>query len=203
MPIPTDLSSVKGFLSEEEGEKLYSLALESSKKGPILELGSYCGKSTIYIGSAVKDNNTLLYAVDHHRGSEEHQVGEEYHDPDLYDAAADAVDSLPALRSNLRSFGLEDSVVPIVGSSEMVGKFWNINLSMVFIDGGHSLDSALADYRIWGRRLISGGYLAIHDVFEDPSFGGQAPRKIFELAQQSGLFHRETLHQTLGVVRKL
>ena len=91
MPVPTDLSSVKGFLSEEEGEKLYSLALESSKKGPILELGSYCGKSTIYIGSAVKDNNSLLYAVDHHRGSEEHQVGEEYHDPDLYDAAADAV----------------------------------------------------------------------------------------------------------------
>ena len=133
MPIPTDLSSVKGFLSEEEGEKLYSLALESSKKGPILELGSYCGKSTIYIGSAVKDNNSLLYAVDHHRGSEEHQVGEEYHDPDLYDAAADAVDSLPALRSNLRSFGLEDSVVPIVGSSEMVGRFWNISLSMVFI----------------------------------------------------------------------
>ena len=105
MPIPTDLSCVKGFLSEEEGEKLYRLALESSKKGPILELGSYCGKSTIYIGSAVKDNNSLLYAVDHHRGSEEHQVGEEYHDPDLYDAAADAVASLPALRSNLRSFG--------------------------------------------------------------------------------------------------
>ena len=145
MPIPTDLSSVKGFLSEEEGEKLYSLALESSKKGPILELGSYCGKSTIYIGSAVKDNNSLLYAVDHHRGSEEHQVGEEYHDPDLYDAAADAVDSLPALRSNLRRFELEDSVVPIVGSSEMVGRFWNISLSKVFIDGGHSLESALSD----------------------------------------------------------
>ena len=203
MPIPTDLSSVKGFLSEEEGEKLYRLALESSKKGPILELGSYCGKSTIYIGSAVKDNNSLLYAVDHHRGSEEHQVGEEYHDPGLYDSAAGAVDSLPALRSNLRSFGLEESVVPIVGSSEMVGKFWNINLSMVFIDGGHSLESALADYRIWSCRLISGGYLAIHDVFEDPSLGGQAPRKIFELAQQSGLFYRETLHQTLGVLRKL
>ena len=203
MPIPTDLSSVKGSLSKEEGEKLYRLALESSKKAPILELGSYCGKSTIYIGSAVKDNNSLLYAVDHHRGSEEHQVGEEYHDPDLYDAAADAVDSLPALRSNLRSFGLEDSVVPIVGSSEMVGRFWNINLSMVFIDGGHSLESALADYRIWSCRLISGGYLAIHDVFEDPSLGGQAPRKIFELAQQSGLFQRETLHQTLGVLKKL
>ena len=203
MPIPTDLISVKGFLSEEEGEKLYSLALESSKKGPILELGSYCGKSTIYIGSAVKDNNSLLYAVDHHRGSEEHQVGEEYHDPDLYDAAADAVDSLPALRSNLRRFGLEDSVVPIVGSSEIVGRFWSINLSMVFIDGGHSLESALADYQIWSYRLISGGDLAIHDVFEDPSLGGQAPRKIFELAQQSGLFYRETLHQTLGVLRKL
>ena len=200
MPIPTDLSSVKGFLSEEEGEKLYSLALESSKKGPILELGSYCGKSTIYIGSAVKDNNSLLYAVDHHRGSEEHQVGEEYHDPDLYDAAADAVDSLPALRSNLRRFELEDSVLPIVGSSEMVGKFWNINLSMVFIDGGHSLESALADYRIWSCRLISGGYLAIHDVFEDPSLGGQAPRNIFDLAQESGLGSREPLHQGLGVV---
>ena len=203
MPIPTDLSSVKGFLSEEEGEKLYRLALESSKKAPILELGSYCGKSTIYIGSAVKENKSLLYAVDHHRGSEEHQVGEEYHDPDLYDAAVDALDSLPALRTNLRSFGLEESVVPIVGSSEMVGRFWNINLSMVFIDGGHSLESALADYRIWSCRLISGGYLAIHDVFEDPSLGGQAPRKIFELAQQSGLFQRETLYQTLGVLKKL
>ena len=93
--------------------------------------------------------------------------------------------------------------MPIVGSSEMVGRFWNISLSMVFIDGGHSLESALTDYRIWSCRLISGGYLAIHDVFEDPSLGGQAPRKIFELAQQSGLFYRETLHQSLGVLRKL
>ena len=203
MPIPTDLSSVKGFLSEEEGEKLYSLALESSKKGPILELGSYCGKSTIYIGSAVKDNNSLLYAVDHHRGSEEHQVGEEYHDPDLYDAAADAVDSLPALRSNLRSFGLEDSVVPIVGSSEMVGRFWNINLSMVFIDGGHSMEAARNEFENWSSHIVYNGLLAIHDVFPNPEDGGRPPYEIYCLAKESEKFKEIELVKSLAILEKV
>ena len=118
MPIPTDLSSVKVFI-EEEGEKLYSLALESSKS-PILELGSYCGKSTIYIGSAVKDNNSLLYGSPITTAAQEHQVGEEYR-PDLYDAATGAVDSLPAL-SNLRRFELEDSVC-LLDQARWLGNF--------------------------------------------------------------------------------
>ena len=155
-----------------------ALALESSKKAPFLNSAAIV-VSRRFISVRPSRTIILFYMQSITTAApEEHQVGEEYHDPDLYDAAADAVDSLPALKGDLRSFGLEDSVVPIVGSSEIVGRFWNINLSMVFIDGGHSLESALADYRIWSCRLISGGYLAIHDVFEDPSLGGQAPRKI-------------------------
>ena len=107
LQLPLDPDTVKGFLHPDEGQCLYQLALESSALGPCLEVGSYCGKSTLYLGTGARDANGLLYALDHHRGSEEHQLGEEYHDPDLYDAQLQKMDSLPTLRRTLALAQLE------------------------------------------------------------------------------------------------
>ena len=194
---------VKGFLDPDEGARLYDLACEVSPLGPCLEVGSYCGKSTVYLGSACKSVSGLLFALDHHRGSEEHQRGEEYHDPELYDEVLGCMDTLPALRRTLSNSNLEDCVVPIVGSSDLVGRFWQIPLAMVFIDGGHSLESALTDYRTWSTHIVSGGILAIHDIFPDPSQGGQAPYTIYTLAVASGLFDALPGTKTLGVLRRI
>jgi MMP 1-O-methyltransferase len=201
--ITMDMSQVKGFLAQDEAEALYQMALQQSQFGPCLEIGSYCGKSTIYIASACKKNNSLVYAVDHHRGSEEHQLGEEYHDPDLYNASDALMDSFSEFRRNIRKAALEETVLPLVASSGLASRFWSTPLSMVFIDGGHSLQAALTDYRSWAPHVMKGGILAIHDIFPDPSKGGQAPYDIYKLALASGLFEALPTVNTLGLLKRL
>ncbi len=203
MRLPIDPETVKGFLHPEEGERLFELALAAARLGPCLEVGSYCGKSTVYLGSACREQGEVLYAVDHHRGSEEHQLGEEYHDPDLYDAASEKMDSFREFRRTVDRAGLGDTVVPIVATSALAGRHWSTPLSLVFIDGGHSEAAALTDYRTWAPRLMAGGILAIHDIFENPAEGGQAPHLLWQLAQASGLFEPLALTRTLGALRKL
>lgn len=203
MRLPLDIDSVKGFLDPEEGESLYHLALESCQFGPCLEIGSYCGKSTVYLGLACKYRGSVLFAVDHHRGSEEHQPGEEYHDPDLYDARSEKMDSFWEFRRTLKRAELEDNVVPIVASSPLTARQWRTPLGMVFIDGGHSLRAAMSDYRSWSGHLVPGGILAIHDIFPDESDGGQAPYTIWRMAIDSGLFEELPLVKTLGVLRRI
>lgn len=203
MKLPIDINSVKGFLAPDEGEALYRHVLETAHLGPCLEVGSYCGKSTVYLGVAAKSKNGIVYAVDHHRGSEEHQKGEEYHDPDLYDAGAALMDSFREFRKTMRSANLEDTVVPIVAASHVASKRWATPLGMIFIDGGHSLEAALSDYRSWAAHIVPGGILAIHDIFPDPTKGGQAPYDIWRLAKASGLFEELPMVNTLGLFRRI
>ena len=201
--LPLDINTVKGFLDADEGTALYEHALVAADLGPLLEVGSYCGKSSVYLGAACKHKQTILFAVDHHRGSEEHQLGEEYHDPDLYDARFAKMDSFPQFRHTLASANLEDVVVPIVASSVLAARFWSIPLGLVFIDGGHSMQAALNDYRSWAGHVIRGGFLVIHDVFSNPADGGRPPFEIWKLAQESGLFEALPLVKSLGVLRRL
>jgi predicted O-methyltransferase YrrM len=202
-PLPIDPESVKGFLHPEEGTRLYELALAAAQRGPCLEVGSYCGKSTLYLGTGCREAGQLLYAVDHHRGSEEHQPGEEYHDPELVEAASGRFDSLVAFRDTLARADLEQTVVPMVTSSALAARHWNTPLALVFIDGGHSREAALTDYRCWAGHVQPGGLLAIHDLFPDPAEGGQAPIEIYRLALASGLFRELPGTRTLGVLERL
>ncbi len=198
-----DIETVKGFLDADEGAALFNGALTTAHLGPCLEIGSYCGKSTVYLGRACQQKNNLLYAVDHHRGSEEHQLGEEYHDPQLYDAQCGKMDSFREFRHTLSRARLEDVVVPIVAPSALAARHWTIPLGMVFIDGGHSMEAALTDYRCWAPHVVRGGLLAIHDVFPNPADGGRPPFEIWKLAQESGLFEAFPLIKTLGILKRL
>lgn len=198
--LPIDIETVKGFIDAQEGAALYEHALNATRLGPILEVGSYCGKSTVYLGAACKSQGSLLYAVDHHRGSEEHQYGEEYYDSELYDVESQRVDSLPAFRKTLMRAKLESNVVPIVAASKVAARYWNTPLGMVFIDGGHSMIAALDDYRCWAGHIMRGGLLAIHDVFPNPNDGGRPPYEIWQLAQSSGLFKALPLVKSLAVL---
>jgi predicted O-methyltransferase YrrM len=198
-----DPDTVKGFLAPEEGHALAAHAREAGELGPVLEIGSYCGKSALYLGPAARAADTVLYTLDHHRGSEEHQSGEEYHDPDLFNSDLGVVETLPALRDTLFRAGLEDCVIPIIGKSVTVSRHWTTPLGMVFIDGGHSMQAALADYRGWTQKLVTGGILAIHDVFPDPADGGRPPYEIWKLATASGLYETVRRVGTLEVLRRL
>ena len=203
MQLPLDIDTVKGFLAEDEGRALFQHASEMAAKGPCLEVGSYCGKSTVYFGAACKSQGSQLYVIDHHRGSEEHQLGEEYHDSDLFDDSAQLMDTFREFRRVMRAADLEDTVVPIVSSSALSAKFWSIPLGMVFIDGGHSMEAAMADYRSWAGHIIPGGVLAIHDLFPNPDEGGQAPITIYRLARDSGLLEEIDVVNTLGLLRRV
>ncbi|MFT4570523.1 MAG: putative O-methyltransferase YrrM [Hyphomicrobiaceae bacterium] len=194
--------NAKGFLDEDEGLRLFELAREGAKLGPVLEIGSYCGKSSIFLGAGAKEAGGLLACVDHHRGSEEHQVGEGYHDPDLFDAEAGALDTLSELRRNLHRAGLEDSSLLLVASSSKAAAIAHAPLGMVFIDGGHSHEAAHRDYELWAPRVAVGGILAIHDLFPDPNEGGQAPIEIYRRALASGVFQELPTTKTLGVLRR-
>jgi predicted O-methyltransferase YrrM len=199
----TLLKEMKGFLDEEEGRCLYEIALKASRHGPCLEIGSYCGKSAIYLGSACRENNGILFSIDHHRGSEEQQPGEEYFDPDLFDAQSGRIDTFKEFRRILEKAALEDTIIPIVCRSVVAARLWAMPLSLVFIDGGHSYEAALTDYECWSRHVIPEGYLLIHDIFIDPAKGGQAPYEVYKLARASGLFQELPMVKTLGVLQRL
>ena len=203
MKLPSHFNSVKGFIDHNEGICLYNHALKSSKKGPILEIGSYCGKSTIYLATAAKEYNGCVYSVDHHTGSEENQVGWEYHDIELFDEETGRINSFPEFMRNLRKANLLDTVVPIVSDSLLVSRYWKIPLSMVFIDGGHTMEAAFNDFNNWKDKIIKGGILAIHDVFPNPDDGGRPPYEIYRKALSEESFKEVEAVKSLRVLEKL
>lgn len=187
-------------MPSDEGMALYEAGLEAAKAGPLLEIGTYCGKSAVYLGAAARERDTVLFTIDHHRGSEEIQPGWEHHDPELVDETG-RMDSFPFFRRTMADAGLEDVVIGIVGESPTVAEHWSTPLGLVFIDGAHSEDLAMADYEAWGPKLGLGGLLLIHDVFEDPADGGRGPFHVFERALKDG-FVEEAASGSLRVLRR-
>ena len=195
--------AARGFMPPDEGVALHEAALlVSDSAAPMLEIGSYCGKSGIYLGSAAKERNTILFALDHHRGSEENQPGWEWHEPDLVDPEVGVIDTLPRFRRTIFDAGLEGTVVALVGDSPTVGSRWAIPLSFLFIDGGHGSEPAHRDFELWTPWIEAGGILAIHDVFPDPADGGRPPYEIYCRAIESGEFTDISATGSLRVLRR-
>lgn len=189
--LPPDLAeladNVRGFLPDDEAAALRAAAAEVLRDGGVgVEIGTYCGKSTIHLGHIARENNATLVTIDHHRGSEEHQVGWEYHDASLVDPETGAFDTLPVFRRAMFEAGLENTVVPVIGRSSTVSALWGREVDFVFIDGGHTEEAAQADYSGWAPWVRRGGSLIIHDVFPDPADGGQAPFHIWQRAIADG-----------------
>jgi predicted O-methyltransferase YrrM len=195
---------VKGFMPPDEGLALYGAGVQAGTDLPglaFVEIGSWCGKSSVYLGAAARDRETVLLAIDHHRGSEENQAGWEHHDPELVDPATGKLDTLPLFRRTIHDAGLDDIVIAVVGDSPTVAAFANPSCALVFIDGGHGEVPAHADYDAWSIRIAPGGYLAIHDVFPDPADGGRPPYEIYCRALTDG-FTETSATGSLRVLRK-
>ncbi|WP_435610565.1 class I SAM-dependent methyltransferase [Streptomyces sp. C10-9-1] len=195
----------KGFMPVDEGLALYAAAVEAGALGlPLLEVGTYCGRSTVLLADAARRTGTVAVTVDHHRGSEEQQQGWEYHDPETVDPETGLMDTLPAFRRTLHRAGLEEHVVAVVGRSPQVARVWGGRVGLVFVDGGHTDEHAAGDYEGWGPRVAEGGLLVIHDVFPDPvdEFTGQAPYRIYLRALASGAFREVSATGSLRVLRR-
>ena len=182
---------IKGFLDREEGIALYKACKNSFKNGKCVEVGSYCGKSACYIGLACKEVGSKLFSIDHHKGSEEQQFGEEYFDEEIYDFSRKQVNTLPMFLANIKKFNLEDHIEPLVMSSIDASFHVPNDLDLIFIDGSHTFESVQSDYYHWKPKLRPGGILAIHDIYDTEEEGGQAPKKIFLKALADGFVLKE------------
>ena len=191
--------AAKGFMPDDEGLALHEAGLDGGRIGPLLEIGSYCGKSGVYLGSAARAAGTVLFTIDHHRGSEENQAEWEHHDTEVVDPRTGRMDTLGFFRRTIEDAGLESCVVGVLGDSPTVGRYWTTPLGFLFIDGGHAEDVATADYETWAGHVMSGGVLAIHDVFERPQDGGQAPFHVWQRAIADGF----TAINAVGSLRTL
>ena len=198
--------ATKGFMPENEGDALADWAIRAAQlvaEAPMLEVGSYCGRSTVWLGDAARSVNRVLFAVDHHRGSEENQAGWEWHDSEVVDAATGKMDTLPFFRRAIYDAGLEDHVIAVVGKSPNVARAWTSPLSFLFIDGGHGVEPTRDDYQLWTPHVADNGILAIHDVFPDPKDGGRPPyEEIYLPAIQSGLFTEVGVEGSLRLLQR-
>jgi predicted O-methyltransferase YrrM len=199
-----DLAAVaegtKGFLPPDEAEALLEAALQGPP-GTWLEVGTYCGKSTVHLGSAARDRGAHLVTLDHHRGSEENQPGWEWHDASLVDPHTGRLETLPHLRHTLWDAGLDEVVSVVVGTTQQVGGWWATPLTLLFLDGNHTEEVAQHDYAAFARHLVPGGLLLVHDVFERPEDGGRPPWNVFQRALREG-FQEVSATGSLRVLRR-
>ena len=196
--------AVKGFLPKNEAAALYDAAVAVEVDGPLLEVGSYCGKSSVYLGYAAQSIGRVLYALDHHRGSEENQAGWEHHDPELIDKQKGVMDTLPYFRDAIFAAGLEHVVIALVGQSGVIAKNWTTPLSFLFIDGGHGEEPAKSDFNGWVPKVKEGGILAIHDVFPNPKDGGRPPyEQIYLPAIESGNWDEVHVEGSLRILKRV
>jgi predicted O-methyltransferase YrrM len=199
--------ATKGFMPPDEGDALRDAALAAAQAvpgAPFIEIGTYAGRSTIWLGAAAREAGTVLFTVDHHRGSEENQAGWEHHDPSLVDPETGRMDTLPLFRRTIAHAELEDVVIAVVGPSATIARHWTTPAAFLFIDGGHGVEPARADYEGWTPHVAPGGLLAIHDVFPDPADGGRPPyENIYLPALASGRFCDECATGSLRVLRRL
>jgi MMP 1-O-methyltransferase len=193
---------VIGFMPADEGRALYDAAVTYLRDGVGVEIGTYCGKSTVMLGAAAQQTGGVLFTIDHHHGSEEHQPGWEYHDTSMVDEVTGLFDTLPTLRHTLDAAGLDEHVVAVVGKSSLVARSWRTPLQLLFIDGGHTDAAAQQDFDGWARWVAVGGALVIHDVFPDPNAGGQAPFRVYRRALDTGAFREVSAIGSMRVLER-
>ncbi len=194
--------AAKGFMPPAEGLALYETAARYGAVGPIGEVGTYCGKSTVYLAAAAAQTGQKVITVDHHHGSEENQAGWEHHDPEVVDRATGRMDTLPFFRATIAGAGLEEHVIAVIGTSADVSGIWRTPLGLLFIDGGHSEANVITDYEGWAPWVARGGALAFHDIFPDPADGGQAPYRVYLRALASGAFTEVSVTGSLRVLER-
>jgi len=197
--------TVTGFMPRDEGLALYHAAFEHVPvaNATWLEVGAWCGKSAVYLGCAAEERGAVLYSLDHHHGSEENQEGWEHFDPALVDPGDGRLNTLPTWQRTIAEARLENTVIGLVGPSNVVAAHFHEPLDVLFIDGGHGRDVAWADYESWTPKVVAGGLLMIHDVFEDPAEGGRPPYEIYLAALSSGRFEETSREGSLRILTRV
>jgi predicted O-methyltransferase YrrM len=163
--LATAFASVEGFLDPLEGYALYRCAAEGPGIGAVVELGSYCGRSTAFLAAGSKAAcREKVVAVDHFLGSPEHQPGKHFASPVL----AREGTTFQCFRANLERVHLLDHVEAINAPSAEAVLRWTAPIRLLFIDAEHSYESVRHDFDGWTPFVVPGGLVLLHDVGDEP-----------------------------------
>jgi len=183
------IKDIDGWLTPGEGRTLFDLARLCKGKGVIVEVGSWKGKSTIWLAHGSKQGpNAPVYAIDPHTGSTQTQelIGQGY--------------TYPEFEANIKKAGIEDIVVPLIMTSEEAVKEFQEPVELVFIDGDHSYEMVKLDFELWFPKLIMGGIMAFHDAFR----GWPGPEQVVkEYIRNSAHFAKVTTVGSLVFATKI
>lgn len=182
-PIPVDTrqqlatltATVEGWLTVEEGELLYRLARACTGRGVIVEIGSFKGKSTIWLAKGAQAGKSVrVYAIDPHTGSAEHRQD------------AQPVWTYEEFLQSLHRAQVEHLVTPLVCTSEEAAERFELPVELLFIDGDHRYEMVRQDFDLWFPKLVESGWLLMHDTIRWPG-----PRKVArESLYRSGHFRQ-------------
>jgi predicted O-methyltransferase YrrM len=174
-------SAVEGWLSDDQGRALHAAAAATTGRGAIVEIGSWQGRSTIWLASGARQAGQRVVAIDPHAGSHE-------------DPSARTFD---IFRTNLERAGLAGQVEVMVMTSADAARKVEGPLELLFVDGDHSLEGAARDADLWLPRVLPGGGVMLHDV---ATSGYAGPRRIFQRRIcWSPQFHRIRRVGSMGI----
>jgi predicted O-methyltransferase YrrM len=156
------IADIDGWLTDNEGKLLRDLAEQCRGRGAIVEIGSWKGKSTIWLAKGSKNGSRVrIYAIDPHIGSESHQ--EKF----------GKVWTFKEFQENIKKAEVDDIVIPIVKTSAEAAESFEEPVELIFIDGSHDYDMVKLDFECWYPKLVDGGIMAFHDTI-----GWPGPRKV-------------------------
>jgi len=148
------VSKIDGWLSFEEGKFLYETAKGISGKGVIVEIGSWKGKSTVWLAKGSQAGKKVkVYAVDPHTGADEQKI--QY---------GNEIWTFEEFKGNIKKAGIENLVVPIVKTSEEAALGWDGEpIELLWIDGAHDYEFVKKDFDLWSKYIVEEGIIAFHD----------------------------------------
>ena len=147
------VENVKGWLTPQEGRLLYALARNCTGRGIIVEIGSWKGKSTIWLGKGSKaGKNIPIHAIDPHTGS-----------PETWQMYG-PVWTFDEFRSNIHAANLDGLVIPLRQTSEEAARSFEGAVELIFIDGAHEYEMVRLDFELWFPKVVDGGIMAFHDA---------------------------------------
>lgn len=188
------LDKIEGHLHPKEAMTLFFFAYHPTKEGRVVEIGSFKGKSTAWIATAIKlvSINDKVVAIDPHINVGEGEAVPKYEEPSSYEA----------FLKNLEKLSLLDYVEPIRQTSESAVKTWNEKIRLLFIDGSHRYEDVLLDLRLWEPWVVEGGIIIVHDTNPDGTLQG-VNRAIDEYIKPSKRFKRLLELSNLTVFKKM
>lgn len=193
LPILERIRKIPGWLEDEEADLLLAASARALADLPephsVVEVGSYCGRSTVVLGSAVKAlrPSGRVVAIDPHLG----QVGA------LDQGLQTGTPTYDKLRANLAGNGLSDHVEIVRKCSFEVE--WSGPIGFLLIDGLHDYMNVARDFLHFESSVATGGYVAFHDYAE--YYPGV--RAFVDELLASGSYQKVHQAKSLVVVRKL